>query len=400
MHRIGIYNLHMRTLGGGEKRTLAMADHLSRTHEVYLITQAMPDLAFLERYFDVDLSRIHVLLLKEPAQQRLRLPGSAPLQNQQVRYAHFRQIRALKLDVFINNSHGSQLRSPVKNALYMCMFPIAMPLRSGRFQQIPSAVRRVQGSLGNLLLRRELDAFTSYPIVTANSEFTAFWVEKFWGRTAEVVYSVCDPIGPAPDKEKIILNVGRFTAPNASEHHKRQDRLLETFRKMTDLHEAGWRLVFAGSLQQENPYAKAFADELTSAAQGYPVTFLYNAELSQLRDLYRRASLYWHATGYGEAAEFAPHAQEHFGITTVEAMSAGTVPVVINSGGQRETVRHGDNGFLWDDLDSLAALTRQLVTDTPLREQMAQRAIETSRKYSRAAFNSRIDEIVERVMTG
>ena len=38
---------------------------------------------------------------------------------------------------------------------------------------------------------------------------------------------------------------------------------------------------------------------------------------------------------------------EHFGITTVEAMAAGCVPVVIDKADQREIVRHVTDGYRW-----------------------------------------------------
>ena len=63
------------------------------------------------------------------------------------------------------------------------------------------------------------------------------------------------------------------------------------------------------------------------------------------RDLYGRASIFWHAAGLGEDPERHPDRYEHFGITTVEAMSAGAVPVVIDAAGQVEIVEHGANGL-------------------------------------------------------
>ncbi|HYY93508.1 MAG TPA: hypothetical protein VE713_03250, partial [Pyrinomonadaceae bacterium] len=56
--KIGIYNLHMQARGGGEKRTLALAEHLSRSHRVWLFVKEPPDAASLESYFGVDLSRV------------------------------------------------------------------------------------------------------------------------------------------------------------------------------------------------------------------------------------------------------------------------------------------------------------------------------------------------------
>ena len=63
--KIGIYNLYISARGGGEKRSLVLADHFSRTHKVFLIVPKRPDLLSLERYFDVDLSRVNVVALDE-----------------------------------------------------------------------------------------------------------------------------------------------------------------------------------------------------------------------------------------------------------------------------------------------------------------------------------------------
>ncbi len=71
--RIGIYNRHMSARGGGEKRTLALAAHFSRKHEVFLIVHERPDLSSLERYFDVDLGRVEVVSLDESRSLARRL---------------------------------------------------------------------------------------------------------------------------------------------------------------------------------------------------------------------------------------------------------------------------------------------------------------------------------------
>ncbi|MEI6256489.1 MAG: glycosyltransferase [Planctomycetota bacterium] len=67
-------------------------------------------------------------------------------------------------------------------------------------------------------------------------------------------------------------------------------------------------------------------------------------------------------------SDLNPSSQEHFGQTTVEALSAGVVPVVIDTGGQRETVEPGRNGFRWNTLEELATQTRQQRFDHIVRE--------------------------------
>ena len=75
--------------------------------------------------------------------------------------------------------------------------------------------------------------------------------------------------------------------------------------------------------------------------------------LRELRSLFARASVYWHATGLGEDPELHPERMEHFGIATVEAMSAGAVPVAIGVAGQLEVFDDGVEGFHFHDLDEL-----------------------------------------------
>jgi glycosyltransferase involved in cell wall biosynthesis len=399
---IGIYNLHMQAKGGGEKRTLALAEHLSRSCRVWLFVNEPLDLNVLERYFDVDLSRVNVVALNEARRRdartrpRLRASRWRALAAQR---EHFLRIKALKLDVFINNSHYSNLPCPADAGIYMCMFPHALP-SSDVAESFP---RRAYHSLMDRVEKRAMGcrvahAIGTYDAVTANSFFTAEWVQKMWGRRSEVVYSACDSMGPAAgSKEKIILNVGRFIVGGSGTLYKRQEVLLDTFDRLTDIHADGWQLHFAGSVARDAE-SSALAARLKDAARGRPVFFHFDADLDTLRELYRRASLYWHATGYGFPAQEYPVLQEHFGITTVEAMSAGAVPLVINSGGQREIVAHAADGFLWERLPALAAQTVRLIDDQRLMKRLSRQAVLSSARFSRAAFNAGVDLIIERLM--
>ena len=119
---------------------------------------------------------------------------------------------------------------------------------------------------------------------------------------------------------------------------------------------------------------------------------------AELEALYGRASIYWHASGLGEDEERHPDRMEHFGITTVEAMSAGAVPVVIGKAGQIETVRHGIDGFHFQHVDGLVALTRQLVDDPLLVERMRASGTVRAQGFSPEAFAANLWAIVERVL--
>jgi glycosyltransferase involved in cell wall biosynthesis len=111
--------------------------------------------------------------------------------------------------------------------------------------------------------------------------------------------------------------------------------------------------------------------------------------------LYNESAIYWHASGYGEDEERDPVRFEHFGITTVEGMAAGCVPVVLGKGGQTEIVSHGQNGYLWYNLNELKNLTLRLCQDIVLRNHLAYEAMQDSRKYSTNKFNSRLSSLLD-----
>jgi glycosyltransferase involved in cell wall biosynthesis len=391
---IGIYNLHMPTRGGGEKLTLVLAEYLSRNHQVHVFHNAPLEPGVLEETFAVDLSHVQFTEL-----DRIKLPLRmlAKVRGRKVPFSahHYLQLKKLKLDLFVNISYGSVLPSPAARAIFLCMFPHELKPNRNSWQRVRDDVsaafeRRVTGKEA----KRWLD---SYSEVIAISKYSAAWVERLWGRNAEVIYPPVDDMGPPTRKEKIILNVGRFKPSSGGGHNKAQEVLLAAFRKMKELHEEGWELHFVGNIGKDTDEQK-FAKTIQEKASGLPVRFHLNATFEELRNLYRRAAIYWHATGIG--AEQHPASQEHFGITTVEAMSAGAVPVVINSGGQRETVTDGVDGLCWNDVDGLMRKTQSLIHDSALSERLSQVAIESSKKFRREALVERMGESITRVLAG
>jgi len=185
--------------------------------------------------------------------------------------------------------------------------------------------------------------------------------------------------------------VGRFAAGG---HDKRQDAMVAAFKRLCDAGLTGWRLHLAGSVHQDAHHAGHF-EVIERASAGYPVTLHPDILQEGLQRLYREASIYWHSAGLGVDEEADPAALEHFGMTTVEAMGHGAVPVVIGRGGQSEIVRDGIDGFLWLDPRHLIDLTSKLVGDSALRRRLGESARERSHLFSREVFALRLTEALE-----
>lgn len=241
--------------------------------------------------------------------------------------------------------------------------------------------------------RAESPGFLStYDAVVANSEFTAGWIGRLWGRSADVLNPPVGAFAPGP-KEPVIASVGRFFGSGG--HSKKQLELVEAFRRLVAGGVRGWELHLAGGCAPEH---RPYLEQVRRAARGLPVVIHVDVTGAELAALYARASLYWHATGLGEDPHRHPDRFEHFGITTVEAMSAGAVPVVIAHAGQLEVVEHGVSGFHFADLDDLVRLTRRLVGDPAEREQLSAAARVRARRYHPDAFAERLHHLVDEVV--
>ena len=232
----------------------------------------------------------------------------------------------------------------------------------------------------------------SYDLLLANSRFTQEWITRRWGLRSEVLYPPVDLANLAPGpKQPRILSVGRFFAGS---HNKKHLPMVEGFRALYDAGLRGWEYHLAGGCDEAMPEHRAYLEQVRAAAAGYPITLHVNAPFSVLRELYASSAIFWHATGLGEDEERDPERFEHFGISTVEAMAAGCVPVVLGKAGQLEIVADGVSGFLWQTLPELQSRTRALIDDSTLRSRMSASAQERSRAFATPNFAERVRHLL------
>jgi glycosyltransferase involved in cell wall biosynthesis len=221
-----------------------------------------------------------------------------------------------------------------------------------------------------------------YRRVVANSTFTAEWVRRRWGRDADVLAPLVLPVAPRP-KEPVIVVVGRFSGGSRS---KGQRALVEAFRRLGPEVHRGWTLHLAGYVDDPEEL-RAVRD----AAAGLPVVLHPDAARDEVEALLGRASICWHACGLDVDPQRHPERLEHFGISVVEAMSAGAVPLVLDVGGPAETV--ADVAPTWHDLDDLARQTHDLLESPSTLAGLAERARVRAADFGPAPFQRRLDEL-------
>lgn len=218
--------------------------------------------------------------------------------------------------------------------------------------------------------------------VITNSKFTKNVIDQEFGIDSTVLYP---PVSVSEfkqlKKENIILSVGRFSQLQQA---KRQDILVQAFKEMVSKRKIkGWELYLVGGSEVGG---EEFVRELKKESRGYPIKILENVPFDQIKQLYGKAKIFWSASGFNINSENNPEKVEHFGITTIEAMSAGIVPVVVDNGGHRETIKDGVNGFLWRTIDQIQDLSLDLMKDERRRAQIAKEAKKSAENYSEDKF--------------
>lgn len=380
--RISIYNEPAGSgIGGSEFVAALLAEALARDHQVHLYHR-IPTLTVEKLAANsgtrLDQVRLHYVTKPNSPQSRRN-----PL-------THYRELQTSQAelsegyDIFIAITHDVPPFSHAKKGALIALFPA------------PSApyVKYEGGIDAKLALKRPAryvyqswawkKRMEGYGLKTAISEFSRLWAKRRWGIDCTIVYPPVNTSFNHVAKEKIILSVGRF-ALRGQGHRKNQEEMLEVYGRMQSEGLSGWKYFCVGGLG-DTPAHQEYFEQLSAVAAKSGAEVVANLARTELTSLYERASIFWHASGYGQDQNVRPELVEHFGISTVEAMAAGCVPVVINKGGQAEIVEHGASGFVWDTLDELKNYTARLISDDDLRLQMSAAARNRAQTFSREMF--------------
>jgi len=225
--------------------------------------------------------------------------------------------------------------------------------------------------------------------VVCNSYFTKSFVDKEYGVESIVVYPPVDVDKIKPKKkENLILTIGRFSQLTQA---KRQDILVESFKKFYDSGFKRWKMTLAGGVEVG---VDGYVDNLEESFHGYPIKILKSPSLKEIINLYGRAKIFWSASGFGVDEKKEPKKVEHFGITIVEAMAAGVVPFAFRAGGHKEIIIHKENGYLWEDISELLSFTEDVVEGKGLLTKLSRKAKGAAKVYEYDRFEAEISKLL------
>ncbi|MDP1569444.1 MAG: glycosyltransferase [Vicinamibacterales bacterium] len=344
---VGVFCDHTSGVGGGEHYAFSLLRALLARYPVDLIVRDeafAPDPVLFQQRFGIDLRhpRLRVRVLESPHEIR-------------------------RYDLFINLSHFTILPPWARRNLLVVFFPEA---------------------------RSEWVA--QYDAVLTISRFSASFIERYWGATHHVI--AAPPVeaarfAPAP-KEHLIVSVGRyFDVPDGN--NKNHLLMIQALAELHARGHEGWRLVLAGSTSEAHA---GYLARVREAAAGLPVDVWTDVSFDALRDLYARASIYWHAAGFHrDGLTLVPAAAEHFGITIVEAMAAGAVPVIADAGGAAEIVEEPAGGLKAATLDQFVEKTAWLIGHPDDRARMSVQAVARAGGFSHARFTRRVHDVIDMV---
>jgi len=183
--KILIEDYALNHIGGGQKFSCLMAEHLSQKHEVFLTSGSRMDKGYLQNFYGVDLSKVKLILEGE-------LTGN--------------------YDLHIQAEHASWLPPRGKISILLCHIPAP---------------------------NKPLTYIDDYDFIFCASEYARNIIKKHWNKESYITSLYSSDILPAP-KERQILTVNRIT------HHKYLMEMIEQFR-LRNFALRGWKLKIIGA---------------------------------------------------------------------------------------------------------------------------------------------------------
>ena len=200
-------------------------------------------------------------------------------------------------------------------------------------------------------------------LLLAISEYSKSHFDEAWNVPTMLVYPACNMVQPGRSKRNVVVTAARAVP------EKHLELFWEVARECPN-----YEFVL---LMTQDPRFVEYSIKLQRSAPDNG-TVIQNPN----KEIYQRtlasSRIYLHLMK-----------GEHFGITIAEAMSAGCVPVVHDSGGPKEIV--GTTGFTWRTKEDIPKLLQ--AADTSF-DSLSEPCTIRAKVFSREMFDARLAEVI------
>ena len=371
--KILFYDWSLHIVGGGQKVNCRIIEHLSKQHDVDVLTLYPVKKEYLEKYYSVDLSKVNFLHLANHSKMHaslLKLLLTSKVSKLSSKY-----------DVFFNADAQEAVKPHAKNNIMYCHFFELLWYRT------PKNILDFFKLSFLFILRFFKGNYSKYYKIYCNSLYTKKWLKKLWGVDAKVIYPFVEiPKRITNNRENLIISTGRLSPD------KNYEFVINSFKKIYDSFGKKYNCIIAAAGSKKG---KEYHQKLIKIIGKYPVKIITDLTSQQLKKLYSKSKIFLMGKGIGIDENKFPTLLENFGMAPVEAMAYGCVPVVLNKAGYKETVENNKSGFLFDSEDEAIEKLKLLVKDEKLREKMSKQAISRAKKFSLQRMQKEINEMMD-----
>ena len=221
-------------------------------------------------------------------------------------------------------------------------------------------------------------------LILTNSIFSKKAIRKYTGKNATIIYPPVDVetfayAAKRYTREDLVISCGRYSP------EKNYEFILEVAEKLKNK-PIRFIIVGASSGRVSREYYEKL-EKIRQVKKLKNVELLKDLDFSKLLALYGKAKIYFHAMRY-----------EHFGISIVEAMAAGLVPVVHRSGGPWEDIlksQQGKYGFSYLTTEEAAQIIEDLIENKHARKEIVSRNMEYTYTFSSESYKKKILNMIE-----
>ena len=199
--------------------------------------------------------------------------------------------------------------------------------------------------------------YTHWDRIIVNSSFTKETYEKI---PLEINFpvNILNPLlnvtcqSNKDHKNGSFITIGRIFQPHLRANNKCHDTIINAAIS------AKCNLTIIGSIVKNH---EKYANFLKEATKKYnDIDIITDAKNSVKIEKLSKASYYVHATGLDCGINIWQ--AEHFGISILEAMAAGCIPIVVDVGYPVTYIKHGVNGFVFSSKDELTDIMNGIKT--------------------------------------